>query len=205
MKRFVVLVLCLASVAFAKPPTGATAKVDHVIAVVDGRAIWQSELEELYVRNNLTTPSFDQSQSAIDALIDNAIVENEAVRLHLAVANEEIDQAFLVIKQENHIDDAQLDKALTEQHFTRDSYRDEIERQLRGAKLFQLAFATKVQVREVEVKKRYDAIKQVDKTLGAYEAEHDKVKAALFNEKAAAAQAEWLALQRSTAHIERHS
>jgi parvulin-like peptidyl-prolyl isomerase len=205
MKRFVLLVLCLASTASARPPTGATAPIDHVIAVVDGRAIWQSELEELYVRNNLTKPTFDQSQSAVEALIDNAIVENEAVRLHLDVTTEEIDQAFAMIKQENHIDDAQLDKALAEQHYTRTSYRDEIERQLRGAKLFQLAFATKVQVSEDEVKKRYDEVKKADPKLGALETEHDKVKAALFNEKAAAAQGAWLNQKRATAHVERHS
>ncbi|CAN5570827.1 hypothetical protein BH11MYX1_BH11MYX1_33230 [soil metagenome] len=205
MKRLVLLVMCLASSALAKPPTGATAKLDHVIAVVDGRAIWQSELEDLYGRNNLTHPSFDQTQSAIDALVDNAIVANEAGRLHLDVTSGEIDQAFVMIKQENHVDDAQLDKALTEQHFTRDSYRDEIERQLRGAKLFQLAFATKVQVTEADVRKRYDEVKKLDKTLGTFDAEHDKVKASLFNEKAAAAQSEWLEKQRASAHIEKHS
>ncbi len=206
MKRFVLLVVCLASsAAFAKPPTGASATLDHVIAVVDGRAIWQSELDDLYTRNNLTKPTFDQTQSAIDALIDNAIVANEAGRMHLDVTSAEIDQAFVMIKQENHIDDAQLEKTLAEQHFSRESYRDEIERQLRGAKLFQLAFATKVQVSEDDVKKRYDEVKKLDKNLGAYEAEHDKVKASLFDDKAAAAQAEWMKKQRSTSHIEKHS
>ncbi len=205
MKRFVLSALFVSSTALARPPTGSTAKLDHVVVTVDGRAVWQSELEDLLKRNGLDKPSFDQSQSAMEALIANAIVENESARMHLDVSDAEIDQAFAMIKQENHIDDAQLDKALTDQHFTRASYRDEIERQLRGAKLFQLAFATKVQVSEDEVKKRYDDLKKADPKLGTLEQEHDKIKGALFNEKAAAAQSEWLQSKRATAHVEKHS
>jgi peptidyl-prolyl cis-trans isomerase SurA len=199
-----VLVLSLvSSVALAKPTTGSTAKVDHVIVLVDGRPIWHSELEELYERGQLTKPTFDQTQLAIDSLIDGALVDNAATKLGIEITDSDIDSAIAMIKQSNSIDDAGLDKALGEQHFTRASYRLEIARQMRGAKVFNLEFATHVQISEDEIKAMYDLVKKMDASTGPFEKEHDRMRGMVFEKKAADAQTEWLAKAKAAAHIEK--
>ena len=195
--------LLMSSVAFAKPPTGATAQVDHVIVVVDGRPIWHSELEELYERSQLTKPTFDQTQLAIDSLIDNALVEVAAAKLHVEVTDADLDSAIAMIKQQNNIDDAGLDKALADQHFTRATYKEELARQLRVAKVFNADFAAHVQISEDEIKATYDVVKKMDPSTGPFEKEHDRMRGLVFEKKAAEAQTEWLAKAKAAAHIEK--
>ena len=195
--------LLVSSVAFAKPPPGSTAQVDHVIIVVDGRPIWHSELQELYERGQLTKPTFDQTQLAIDSLIDGALVDNAAAKLHVEVTADDLDSAIAMIKQQNSIDDAGLDKALAEQHFTRASYREEIARQLRVAKVFNTEFATHVQISEDEIKAMYDLVKKMDSSTGPFEKEHDRMRGMVFEKKAADAQTEWLVKAKAAAHIEK--
>ena len=193
----------VSSVAFAKPPTGATAQVDHVIVVVDGRPIWHSELEELYERGQLTKPTFDQTQFSIDSLIDGALVDNAAAKLHVEVTDSDLDSAIAMIKQQNSIDDAGLDKALAEQHFTRATYREEIARQLRVAKVFNADFAAHVQINEDEIKATYELVKKMDPSTGPFEKEHDRMRGMVFEKKAAEAQTEWLVKAKAAAHIEK--
>src|SRR6185312_7478368 len=84
MKHYLVLFLVtLPALALARPQDGSTAKLDHVVATVDGRPIFHSEIDEIFERNKIDKPTFDQTQAAIDALIDNALIENAAVRLHV--------------------------------------------------------------------------------------------------------------------------
>jgi peptidyl-prolyl cis-trans isomerase SurA len=205
MKLAALLMSMMSGLAFAKPPTGAIAKVDHVIVVVDGHPLWYSQLEELYERGQLTTPTFDQTQLAIDSLIDGALVDNAAARLGVEITDAELDQAVAMIKQQNNIDDAALDKALAEQHFSRTSYREEIGRQLRVAKVFNADFAAKVQIGEDEIKAMYEQAKKADPSIGTLEKEHDRIRGIVFEQKAAAAQTTWLAKQKAMAHIERRS
>lgn len=195
--------LLISSTAFAKPPIGATAHVDHVIMLVDGRPIWHSELEELYERTQLTKPTFDQTQLALDSLIDGALVDNAAARLHVEVTDIDLDSAITMIKQQNNIDDSGLDKALAEQHFTRASYREEIARQLRVAKVFNADFAAHVQISEDEIKAAYDLVKKMDPSTGPYEKEHDRMRGMVFEKKSAEAQTSWLVKAKATAHIEK--
>jgi parvulin-like peptidyl-prolyl isomerase len=205
MKRFFVLfVLCTSSLAFARPPDGATAKLDHVVASVDGRPIWHSEIEEIFERNKLDKPTFDQTQMAIDALIDNALVENTAHRLHIDVSDSELAQAEAMIKQQNNLDDAALDKALADQHFTRAQYRRELARQIRMQKTFNTdAAPVHPQITDAEVQKRYDEIKKANPSVPAFDTVKETVREQMLNEKAGAAQTAWLAKLRATAHVER--
>ncbi|MEO8840623.1 MAG: SurA N-terminal domain-containing protein [Kofleriaceae bacterium] len=201
--KLVAALLLMTATALAKPPAGSTARVDHVIVLVDGRPIWHSELEELYERSQLTKPSFDQTQLAIDSLIDSALIDNAATRLHVEVTDTDLDSAITMIKQQNSIDDAGLDKALAEQHFTRASYREEIARQLRVAKVFNADFASHVQISEDEIKATYELVKKMDASTGTFEKEHDRMRGMVFEKKAAAAQTDWLVKAKATAHIEK--
>lgn len=193
------------TLAFARPPDGATAKLDRVVATVDGRPIWRTEIDELFERGAVDKPTFDQTQQAIEVLIDGALIDNAATRLHVDVTDSEIAAAEQMIKQQNHIDDAALDKALADQHFTRAAYRKELARQIRLQRAFNADFAgAHVQVSDTEVAQRYAEAKKQKPDLGDFDKVKDAVREAIYSEKAAAAQGEWVKRLRTGAHVERH-
>lgn len=199
------LLLLVPTLAFARPPDGATAKLDHVVATVDGRPIWRTEIDELFERGSIDKPTFDQTQQAIDVLIDSALIDNAAARLKVDVTDSELAAAEQMIKNQNHLDDAGLDKALAEQHFTRAAYRKELARQIRMQRAFNADFSgSHVQVSDAEVKQRYDEAKKQKPDIGDFDKVKDAVREAVYSEKAGAAQGEWVKKLRAGAHIERH-
>jgi len=205
MNHYLVLcLLTLPALALARPQDRSTAKLDHVVATVDGRPIFHSEIDEIFERNKIDKPSFDQTQAAIDALIDGALIENAAVRLHVDVTDSELAQAEAMIKAENHLDDAGLDKALADQHFTRATYRRELARQIRMQRAFTLdAPSVRAQVTDEELQKRYDEAKKANPSLGSFDSLKDQIREAVYAEKAAAAQGEWVKRLRASSHVER--
>jgi len=205
MKHYLVLCLVLLpALALARPQDGSTAKLDHVVATVDGRPIFHSEIDEIFERNKIDKPTFDQTQAAIEALIDSALIENAAVRLHVDVTESELAQAEAMIKAENHLNDAGLDKALADQHFTRETYRRELARQIRMQRTFALdAPSVRGQVTDAELQARYDEAKKANPSIGSFDSLKDQIREAVYSEKTAIAQGEWVKRMRATAHVER--
>ena len=205
MKHYLVLCLVLIpALALARPQDGSTAKLDHVVATVDGRPIFHSQIDEIFERNKIDKPTFDQTQAEIEALIDSALIENAAVRLHVDVTDSELAQAEAMIKAENHLDDAGLDKALADQHFTRATYRRELARQIRMQRTFALdAPSVRGQVTDAELQARYDEAKKANPSIGSFDSLKDQIREAVYSEKTAIAQGEWVKRMRATAHVER--
>jgi peptidyl-prolyl cis-trans isomerase SurA len=204
MKLVLVLVLAAATAAAAdRPPTGAIAKLDHQVASVDRIPIWQSELDELFERAQLKTPTPEQRTQALDTLIEAAILEHAARALQITTDEKEIDMAVEEIKKQNSIDDAGLDKALAEQHFTRDMYRVELARQLRAQKVYRLVLVAGIDVTDVEIKAAYDKAKAVTPGIDSFDKVKDVIKQRVWEEKLVEAQARWMTDARKKAHIVR--
>jgi tRNA(Phe) wybutosine-synthesizing methylase Tyw3 len=211
MIRSLVLVLVLTAMASAgtpapsaaRPATGSVAKLDRRIAIVDGGAVWQSELDEAIVHTGVPAPTKDQLAQVLDALIDAVLVDQAADALHVEASDAELDAAIAEIIKQNGIDEAGLDKALAEQHFTRASYRVELARQLRAQKLFQLVLVPRVVVTEDDIAKAYAAKKAITPGIDALDKIHDTIKQMVWSEKLAAEQETWLESKRAVAHIER--
>jgi len=199
------LVALTAAVAVAgdRPPSGATAKLDRQIASVDRIPIWQSELDELYERSQVKTPTPEEHKAALDALIDAAIVEHAASALHITTDDKELDMAVEEIKKQNGIDDAGLDKALADQHFTRELYRQELARQLRAQKVYRYALVPSIDVSDDDVKKAYDKAKAVTPGIDTFDKVKDVMRQQLWEQRLGEAQARWIADARTKVHIER--
>jgi parvulin-like peptidyl-prolyl isomerase len=209
-----VIVLIMAAVASAdtpsaappaptRPPTGSTAKLDHRVATVDRTPIWQSELDEAFAHAGLKTPTKEQIGLALDSLIDSILVDHAAEALHLEVTDPEIDMAIAEIKKQNNIDDAGLDKALADQHFTREMYRVELGRQVRAQKLFQIELVPHVAVTDDDVNKAYAKAKAANAGIESLDKIRDTIKQMVWGEKLAAEQELWIKRKRATAHIVR--
>ena len=159
------------------------------------------ELDELYERGQLDEADV-RSDPARDRFADRRRARRQrrraASRRRSPTASST--SAIAMIKQQNSIDDAGLDKALAEQHFTRASYREEIARQLRVAKVVQRELAAHVQISDDEIKAMYDQAKKVESVDRAVrEGARSDPRGIVFEKKAADAQSEWL-VKASAAH-----
>jgi parvulin-like peptidyl-prolyl isomerase len=190
--------LGLVAAADPQPPIGATATLDREIAIVERTPIWQSELDELLAR--VPAQNFDpnQKKAALDSLIDTVLIQHTAAERKIETSDAEIDAAVKQVETQNNIDDAGLDKALADQHFTRAQYREELGRQLRAQRVFQQIIAPKVSVTEAEIATEWAKHSKDAPT----SEQHEQVRQALWSNKMGAATTEWLAKRRAGAHIE---
>ncbi len=200
----VVSVLCRIAAAGNPPPIGAVAKLDRQAAIVERTPVWQSEVDELLARNEVTKPTPDQLKSALDLLIDQALVDHIADALHLTTNEAEVDQAVEVIKKQNGIDDAALDKALADQRFTRAEYRIELARQLRAQKVYQIDLVPHVTVTEDDIKRAYADAKAIDTKLGPLDDKlREALRSSIWSKKLSNEQDAWIQRKRAAARIER--
>jgi parvulin-like peptidyl-prolyl isomerase len=194
----VILWLTATAAADNQPIIGATATIDREIAVVERTPIWQSELDELLSRAPAQGFSPDQKKQALDSLIDGVLIEHTAKVRQIETSEPELDAAVKEIEAENHIDDAGLEKALTDQHYTRESYRRELARQIRAQRVYTQLIAPKVTVTDAEIDAEW-AKRSKDKPTTE---QREQLRQAIWGGKMAQASQEWLAQRRATAHIE---
>jgi peptidyl-prolyl cis-trans isomerase SurA len=116
--------------------------VDRLVAVVDRRPIFLSELKERgapHVKRIHATYT-DQTQrdtatavmyrDLLSRLIDEALVRRDAERLQLAVDDKEIDEGIATVSKSSGMTKEQLQQAVLEQGLSMQQYRDEIARQV---------------------------------------------------------------------------
>lgn len=124
LRRLLLLALLLPALAAAQ-----ASELDRVAAVVQGRPLLESTVRaRLKYAPPATGP--DARARALSALIDEALIEADAIALRVEVEDGEVDRAIEQIRTRNELTAAQLDAELTRQGLTRRSYRAEVRRQL---------------------------------------------------------------------------
>src|SRR6185295_4362181 len=109
-----------------KPPYGAVAVIEKPVAMVGTAILWESDVDA----RMKPVPDKSTRPKVIEEMIDDMVYIARAAELEITVEPSEIKMAMDEIKRQNNIDDAQLDKALEEQGFTRSKYEIEIGRQI---------------------------------------------------------------------------
>lgn len=182
----------------SQPPTGATAPLDREVAVVEGQAVWQSQIDEVVA--TIPAKDFDPSQRAriLDSLIDTLLVDHQATMLHISIEPAELDAAIATIKQENHVDEAAFQRALVEQGYTLESFRRGLAQQIRGQKVLQFELAQKLAVTDDEVMAEWAKHSKDAPT----QEQRDGLKQQILQFRMQQATGEWLAKRRAGAHIE---
>ena len=204
--RALALLVALATVARAdRPPVGATAAIDRMVVVVDGLAIWQSEVDDVLATAKIDKPTADQLKAALDGLIDNALQARAGKLLGLTSTDAEVDAALVQIRQQSGLDDAGFDKALADVHYTRAAYRDEIRRQIVIQKLAQVELVPRIApITETDVDRAYAERKAADPKVPALDkAMRDVLRSDLYSMRIVAEQERWLKERRAHAHVER--
>lgn len=150
MRVAVVLVVVMTTaLAAAKPPVGARAIVDRVVALVGGEPIWKSEIDDT-IRAAKAEPSPDVFQRVLDDLIEMHLLLQAAEQDGITATDDEVDTALQQIEQKNSMTDAGLDTALADLGMTRAQYRAELGRQIRIQKLMQREIVPTISVRASE-------------------------------------------------------
>jgi peptidyl-prolyl cis-trans isomerase SurA len=164
--RASVLLLLVAAPAFAGPFSGKKGQVvDRVVAVVNDEIIFDSEVEQFSVgllRGNVDPDSAEGKKQldeakhkALDAMIDERLVNQQAVELKLTVTPEEVDRAVEEVKTQNKLDDATFTEALKQQGFSMETYRKNLKKQILNLKVVNTAVRSRVSVGDDEVRTYY--------------------------------------------------
>jgi peptidyl-prolyl cis-trans isomerase SurA len=97
-----------------------------------------------------------QLRPVLDRMIDDALVLQQATELKLNVTDAEVTRGIDEIKKQNNLDDEQFIAALAQQGFTKESYHEEMRRQLVRLKVINTAVRSHINVTDEDVRAFYD-------------------------------------------------
>lgn len=159
--------------------TAQAAMVDKIAAVVDDEVIVLSDVYDLggpFIQQRCETSEEacvrEAELEVLDSLILRALVEGELIRLGLQVTSEEIDRAIDQIARENGLDDRETLRVEIERSgMGWETYREQLQEQLRQMKFTENIIRPRVSVSEDEVRDLYNRKTSALATLPSVELE----------------------------------
>lgn len=141
--------------------------IDRIVAVVNGKAITLSEFKERETPlSKQVSESFsgqerdkrlaDLKKKVIDSLIEDVLLEQEAEKSGMKVADRDIDEAIEDVKKQNSIDEEGLKSALKREGLTYEGYRLQIKKQIEKGRLIGQQVRSKVSVTEKDLAEYYE-------------------------------------------------
>lgn len=143
--------------------------VDRIVAVVNDDIILLSDLEETMsaMRAALEKEGYpstaqkrilkDRRGKILEQMIYDRLTDQQARRLHLKVADEEVDATIERIRSANRLSEDELRRALELDGMTYEAYRTQIKEQMLRARLVNRQVKSKIVITEKDVKAYYDA------------------------------------------------
>lgn len=188
---FLVSALLVAALVFAapvhavKPERAGEDVIDRIAAVVDDEIILLSEvrnaaapaLRELaraqdQVGAFAETKQHKAIDDALQKLVDDKLVAQQAKTLEMSVTTEEVDRAIANIARENGVTADTIKQAVVAQGMDFAEYRGTIRQQILHAKVRNLKVRTRVKISDAEARQYYnDQVRDVRAT-GSFEAAH---------------------------------
>lgn len=167
MKKYGLLLLAFAFL-FTAPARAA--QVNGVAAVVNGHAITMFDLQKesipalMRARINPNDPGKaaeikEIQRKALDAMIMDILLEQEAKRLKITVGKSEVDGEIANIMQARKLTKKQFEAQLAQQKLTVDSLRKQIEKNLLRQKIMGMEVGRRVVVTPQEINDYYEAHK----------------------------------------------
>ncbi|MCX8118896.1 MAG: peptidylprolyl isomerase [Desulfobacterota bacterium] len=145
-------------------PTG-QAVVDRIVAVVNQEIITLSEVERMIVHLKPEAEGGDRlekrqrnhelARMALERLIEERLIDQEARRLGVKVNPKEIEQAIEEIKRKNNATQEDLELTLARDGWTMEGFKKEVEKKLVRTKVVQWAVKVEPNVPEKELKEFY--------------------------------------------------
>ena len=161
------VVMALLAGAFLLPQmTLAAEVVDRIVAVVNGKMITLSEvnqnlalvLESAEVKKAVDSDDLDVKElrsKILQKMIDDLLLEQEAVKFNIEVADSELRVYLDDFKKQNRLTDEQLVAYLTKQGMTLDGYKDKVRKNMLRNRVVAVMVQRKVVVTEEEIEEYY--------------------------------------------------
>lgn len=142
--------------------------VDRIVAIVNADVITLSEINEAikpFVKQVQDAPYgpaekrqllYKIRQDVLNRMIEQKLAEQESQRLGVFVHDSEIDKRLEIVKNENHLTDEALSRALEAEGYTLEEYREKIKEQLLSMKLVNMEVKSKIAITEDEIRKHYE-------------------------------------------------
>jgi peptidyl-prolyl cis-trans isomerase SurA len=141
--------------------------VEKIAALVGDDIILMSEVEDralpmLAEIASIANPSEREARAAairreaLERLVQDQLLAQQATELKLTVSNDEIDRAIAQIKRDYGLNDAQLKDELRKQGLTMAAYRLNTKREILKYRVLNIAVGSKVNVGDSEVQAYYD-------------------------------------------------
>jgi len=184
MKRFSIAV-AVAAVAVTIGRSAWGELVDRVAAVVNTQIITLSEVEKRAAPElALLTDNKDKAaqrnriiHEALDQLVADKLMDWQLQEQHVEVTDQEVDAAAENLKAQNKMDNAQLEKALSEQGMTVSSWKNDVLRkQLARLKLIRTKVEGKMKISEDDVKSEYQKWARMESEDAEIHARHILIK-----------------------------
>lgn len=147
------------------PPDG-FAVLDGIAALIDDAIVTRYEVERAAELNRAAEaaagkpgPSSDEEwlQGAMDALVDETLILNEAKELELRVTDGDVDANLRRVKASSGFDDAQLEAAVQDMGFASlHAYREHTRREILKARTFMYKVGSRVNVGSIDVQRVLD-------------------------------------------------
>jgi peptidyl-prolyl cis-trans isomerase SurA len=154
------------------PASLCDAVVDRIVAVVNQEIITLSEVEkwtnplkaEIVTEDRLEKQERTQtlSRRVLEKLIEEKLIDQEAKKSGVKVSTKEVEASLDDVKRRNGASQEDLEKALTVEGLTLETYKKQIEKNLRRQKLIQWAVKIEEKAGEKELREFYQ------KNIGRY-------------------------------------
>jgi peptidyl-prolyl cis-trans isomerase SurA len=141
------------------------AVVDRIVAVVNQDIITLSEVEKLvgsFHEENQTKDRLERQERArevyrkvLDKLIEEKLIDQEVKRSDVKVTSKEIEGAVEQVKRQNALNQEGLEKLLSKEGLTLETYKKEVEKRLQRMKLINWAVKVETEPGEKELRDFY--------------------------------------------------
>ncbi len=185
----VLVATALTAPAFAQPKrsdpkrTRRAYVIDRVVAVVNDAVVLNSELEVRmvpYLADVENMPDLKERArrteklrgQVLDEMVNEELIFQAATEAHIEIEAKELDAAVKDVREQNKLDEAGFQQALTAQGYTLGQYRQDMRRQLTRLKAMNQLVAPKVTITDDEVRARYDQMQRRSEAVSAVRLSH---------------------------------
>ena len=151
------------------PSLSAGKVVDQIVGSVNGEVITLSDLDEAMPRcgkaNILAEGNpldkeirlHQARREVLSMLIEEKLLQKQASQLNITVGDEDVKKAIEKMKEDGHLDDAQLTKMLAAQGFSLEGYHHFLTVQIERAKLVDVFIRSKISMSEEKLREYYQS------------------------------------------------
>jgi peptidyl-prolyl cis-trans isomerase SurA len=158
--------------------SGKRIDIERVVAVVNDAVILQTELDARLVplraeAEQITDPAERKrrlaklSSQVLDEMVNEELIVQAAEQAKIEVDSSEVQAALDQIKEENKLDDASLQQALSAQGYTLSNYKTDLRRQLLRLRAINQLVAPKVTITDEDIRARYDQMQRRSEQVSA--------------------------------------